>query len=149
MTKLQYVLGAIALLAIGFVLGVVGTKAVPSSNLGAGGSVVYTATHFVGDLYQGQADTLIFRDGAWVAGPIATSTLFTSTGGITNSGALTQSGTASFSGASTFTGAVTATKAATLQCPVVYNGATTTTAYYMYANGGTVVTTTTKPALCP
>lgn len=89
---IKIVLAIVVTLVIGFVLGVYGAK---NSNLGA---TAYDALHQVGDIYQGSADTLIFRNGVFQGAPIATTTLLTTSGGITNSGALTQSATSTFTG---------------------------------------------------
>lgn len=140
-TKFKYILwvaGALALLIIGFALGVYGSQ----SGIAVGG-VSYEAQHFAGDLYQGMNNTLIFRDGTFQGAPIATATLLTTSGGITNSGALTQSG------AATLSGSLSATGASTLKCLKIYDGATTTASYYAYASGTDMYVTSTKPTLCP
>lgn len=131
MTKLQYVLIAVGILAIGFVLGVAGSRSTQSL-----GATSYDRSNLVGDVYQGLNSVLMMSGGVFV-------------GPITSSQSVTLSGTNTLSGATTLSGTVSATGATTLKCPKVYNGATTTTAYYMYASGTTLFATTTKPALCP
>lgn len=69
MTKLKIVLSAVALLAIGFGLGVYGhsllvNKVAPGAS--GGGPVEYTAKHFVGDVYNGMNDVLMMSAGVFV-----------------------------------------------------------------------------------
>lgn len=89
--KNYLVVGAIALV-IGFILGVLGYN---SSKFGVtGGAVSYTAQHFVGDVYSGMTDVLMFQSGVF-KGPI------------TSSQAVTLSGTNTLSGATSVTGGLT------------------------------------------
>lgn len=125
------ILGAIALLAIGFALGVYGSR----SSLNVGG-VSFDVQNFGGDVYQGMSHILMFSAGKFV-GPIVTSQ------------PVTLSGTNTLSGTTTLSGAVSATGATILKCPQTYNGATTSVTYYTYASGTSMYVTTTKPALCP
>lgn len=80
MTKTLYVLSVIALLAIGFVLGVMGGRV--ASFGGVSGSVEYSAKTFVGDVYQGMTSILMFRNGLFV-GPITSSQAVSLTGSVT------------------------------------------------------------------
>ena len=128
---------AIALLAIGFALGVYGSHS--ANNVG---STSYDVKNFVGDVYQGMTHVLMFQNGAFV-GPI------NSAQNATLSGTNTLSGTTTLSGATTISGATSLTGAATLTCQKVYDGATTTASYYTYASGTAMYVTSTKPALCP
>lgn len=66
------VIGAIALLAIGFALGVAGSR-------GALASTVYDISNLVGDVYQGMNHTLTFQNGVFV-GVMNTSGNVTTTG---------------------------------------------------------------------
>lgn len=87
MTKTQISVGAVALLVIGFILGVLGLRqqyqAQPDSQVvGAGGPTVYADSHLVGDVFSGLADVKMLSQGVMV-GPIATAgnTVKVGTGG--------------------------------------------------------------------
>lgn len=136
--KTLFVLAGIALLAIGFVLGVVGMKAVPSTNLGG---TSYDRTNLVGDVYQGLNSVLMMSAGVFV-------------GPINSSGAVTLSGTSVLSGTASVTGSLTS------ECTKFYAKDATTSAsstYYISVNTEATTTgfayivqaTSTKPALCP
>lgn len=66
MTKTKIVLGAIAILVVGFVLGVLGTR---NTQNGLLAGVDYDVKNFVGDVYQGLNGVLMMRNGQFV-GPI-------------------------------------------------------------------------------
>lgn len=74
------IISVIALLAIGFVLGVMGGRVATFG--GAGGSVEYSAKTFVGDVYQGMTSVLMFQKGLFV-GPITSSQAVSLTGSVT------------------------------------------------------------------
>lgn len=76
MTK-KNILGAIALLVVGFILGVLGMRQLQSNN--ALGAVSYDVQKFVGDIYNGINDTKIFSGGFFV-GPVNTSATSTFSG---------------------------------------------------------------------
>lgn len=66
MTKIKIALGAVALLVIGFALGVYGDRASNSQSLGRS---AYDPLYQVADLYQGSNQTLIAR-GGYLVGPL-------------------------------------------------------------------------------
>lgn len=66
MTKIKIALGAVALLVVGFALGVYGDRVSTPSSLGRN---QYDPQYQVGDLYQGMNQTLIARAGN-IVGPI-------------------------------------------------------------------------------
>ena len=74
MTKKTIYLGAIALLAIGFVLGIYANNARVNF-----GSTSYDISHFVGDVYQGLNDVKMFANGVFV-GPANMSSLTINSG---------------------------------------------------------------------
>lgn len=139
-------LSAIALLAIGFALGVYGAK--QNSSLGG---TSYDASYLVGDVFVGKQANLAFRDGAWQMGPIATTSLFTSTGGITNSGVLTQSGAAALSGQVTINQVTSSTLrlAGLGGCISMPLPGTSTLVYFTATTtADTILASTVKPAGC-
>lgn len=70
MTKTKIVLGAVALLVVGFVLGVLGAKQ-EKVEVALGNAVEYGPSYFVGDVYNGQSGTKVLSGGE-VVGPIDT-----------------------------------------------------------------------------
>lgn len=82
MTKILYVLGAIALLAIGFIAGVYGVK---SSSVGG---TSYDVSNLVGDVYQGMTHVLMFQNGVFV-GPITSTNAVSISGATSLTGSLT------------------------------------------------------------
>ena len=151
--KVLFVLGGLTLLIVGFALGSLGSKA-------SYGAVVGESLSVVGEIRNGYANTLLFKDGIWQNAPIST--------GITNSGTLIQSGAATLSGTTIVTGNLTATgtvaisqpASSTLKignnnsgigvgCLVLGDSAgATSSPVYITATGATLSATTTKPAIC-
>jgi len=78
MTKTLYVFSAIALVAIGFALGVFGAH-LSTPEKGAVGATAYDVLNQVGDIYQGLNHTLIAQSGNLV-GPLTSSGLTPKTG---------------------------------------------------------------------
>lgn len=109
MAKTLYVLAAVALIAMGFVLGVIGGK---SATLGA---TSYDRSNLVGDVYQGMNSVLMMTGGVFV-------------GPITSSNAVSLSGTVSATGASTFKCLKTYNGATTTTAYYLYVSGTSTLA---------------------
>ena len=146
------IISVIALLAIGFVLGVMGGRVATFG--GAGGSVEYSAKTFVGDVYQGMTSVLMFQKGLFV-GPITSSQPVTLSGTNTLSGATTVSGAAVLSGNVNISAASSTLKIGNTTsglgtgCLVLGNSAgATSSPVYITATGTTITATTTQPSIC-